>query len=47
MIGVTICSLLVATLSKALTSVTVERFGMVAQIKVGTKCNEEFHFLST
>ena len=42
MIGVTLCSLLVATLSRALTSVTVERFGVVAQIKVRTKCNENF-----
>ncbi|CAH3021659.1 unnamed protein product, partial [Porites evermanni] len=35
MIGLTICSLLVATLSRAFTGVTVERFGVVAQIKVG------------
>ena len=42
MIGVTLCSLLVATLSRALTSVTVERFGVVARIKVRTKCNENF-----
>jgi len=42
MIGVTICSLLVATLSRALTGVTVERFGVVARIKVRTKCNENF-----
>ena len=42
MIGLTICSLLVATLSRALTGVTVERFGVVAQIKVRTKCNDNF-----
>ncbi|KAM7434885.1 hypothetical protein ABFA07_015103 [Porites harrisoni] len=35
MIGVTICSILTATLSSALTSVTVESVGVIAGIKVG------------
>jgi len=34
MIGVTICSILTATLSSALTSVTVESVGVIAGIKV-------------
>ena len=34
MIGVTICSILIATLSSALTSVTVDKVGVVAGKKV-------------
>ena len=34
MVGITICSILTATLSSALTSVTVERYDVLAGMKV-------------